>query len=358
MMALQAVQQQFAAVLLTLLGAAALAALPRGAAAINTTTSWGTGSLTYAPDSAYRAWTGIAYSPSLDAYCVVGRPYYTVCGASGAMLGSSGCLSWASVTVADPVSYWASVAWSPTLNLFAAVSGSAGAKTYYLMTSPSCSSGSWTGQAYPPGFGPPYNFVIWAGGSVNLFVAGGAGTTLIVSANGIAVSPRARRVLLSGFSRFLFSLRRGRRRNHPDRQRQRHRGEPFHFKPEFCSEVTVPCLSSRARKPIMMIKRRRGLQWTGRTAPVATSVWYGAAFSASAASPVLVIVGHASGAAAGSAGQALVSSDGATFTVVSTATGLQAVAWSPALGLFAAVSGVGDSVALTSPDGERRSLNP
>lgn len=247
-----------------------------------------------------------AHDRGLTANLPSGHPYKTIAPTVGGFDLSIG-IEWTSRTSAA-ANAWRSVAWSPELNLFAAVAFNG---TNRVMTSPD--GINWTSQSSPA---QGWQAVVWAP-SLGLFVAvhsGGGTSGAMTSPDGINWTSRTT----------------------PDNTWQYVTWSP---------DLNLFAATANAFTGAGIITSPDGINWTARTTP-------GFAWHAVAWSPALGL--FAAVATNDDGNGVMTSPDGINWTsrTSAAANSWDAICWSPELHLFAAVSftGTGNRV-MTSPDG-------
>lgn len=121
---------------------------------------------------------GLAYSPALTRLVTMRSNQFA---GPVAAYSDDGGQTWTDSVGGSPISgnpvvEYSAVAWSPTLNLFAAVARAGTTNGPRIITSPNANSGTWTARTEPSS-GQWFD-VIWAGGTINRFIAVGKQSTL------------------------------------------------------------------------------------------------------------------------------------------------------------------------------------
>ena len=247
-------------------------------------------------------WRSVAWSPELSLFAAVSSY-----GAVDRVMTSPDGITWTNRT-ASASSTWTGIAWAPSLTLFCAVSYSG-----TVMTSPD--GITWTSRT--PASANQWRSVVWSP-DLTLFCAvseNGTGNRVMTSPDGITWTSRT---------------------NPEDNE-----WESVTWSPD----LTLFCAVSK-NGTYQVMTSPDGITWTSRTA-AASNRWFGVVWA-----PELTLFCAVS--SNGTLDRAMTSPDGITWTSRTTPTynDWQSVAWAPELGIFCAVSsdGTGDRV-MTSPDG-------
>jgi uncharacterized repeat protein (TIGR01451 family) len=221
---------------------------------------------------------------------------------------AAGNLTWTANPAAE-ANNWTSVAWSPELNLFAAVSNIG--STNRVMTSPD--GVTWTSRA-GTGANDHWRSVVWSSGT-GLFVAigsGGGANKVMTSPDGITWTSRTPSEAGDWVA--------------------------VTWSPDLNLFVAVGNGGSR------VMTSPNGINWTSRTAAQGNA-WTGVTWS-----PQLNLFVAVS---TNGTNRVMTSPDGIAWTVrtAAAANDWRSVAWSPELGLFVAVAPTGTNQIMTSPDG-------
>lgn len=221
---------------------------------------------------------------------------------------AAGNLSWTASPAAE-ANNWTSVAWSPELNLFVAVSNIG--STNRVMTSPD--GVTWTSRA-GTGANDHWRSVVWSSGA-GLFVAigsGGGANKVMTSPDGITWTSRTPSEAGDWVA--------------------------VTWSPDLNLFVAVGNGGSR------VMTSPNGINWTSRTAAQGNA-WTGVTWSPQLSLFVAVSTNGTN--------RVMTSPDGITWTPRTAAelNDWRSVAWSPELGLFVAIAPSGTNQIMTSPDG-------
>lgn len=262
------------------------------------------GNLTWTAYPAAEAnnWTSVAWSPELNLFAAVSN-----IGSMNRVMTSPDGMTWTSRTALGANDHWRSITWSPGVNLFVAV-GSAGGVNK-VMTSPD--GITWTART--PSEAGDWVAVTWSP-ERNLFVAvGNGGSRVMTSPNGINWTSRTAAAANAWY------------------------GVTWSAERNLFVAVSINGTDRVMTSP-------DGITWTSRTTPEANE-WRSVAWSPELNLFVAVATTGTS--------RVMTSPDGVTWTprAVPEANPWGSVAWSPERGVFAAVAGAGTNRIMTSNDG-------